>query len=122
MRRPVTDQELADARGRLVLGFPGGFETTFGVASRVEALVLYSLPDDYFTTYQYQLESVTLDQVRSAAREHLHPSRMTMLVVGDRSAIASSLEALPFVPEIAPRDLEGNPVDSPEPAADAGGR
>ena len=110
--RPVTDQEMLDAKGQLILGFPGGFETTGGVAGKLEALVLYGLPDDYFTTYQANLEAVSLEQVHEAAKTHLHPDTMTMLVVGDRAAIASSLDELPFVPSISIRDPEGNPVDS----------
>src|SRR5262249_48831940 len=37
--RPVTDDELAFARERLILGFPSRFETTFGVAGQVAVLV-----------------------------------------------------------------------------------
>ncbi|RUL88594.1 M16 family metallopeptidase [Tautonia sociabilis] len=120
--RPVSQQELADAKGQLVLGFPGGWESTGGVASQLEALVLYGLPDDYFTTYQETLESVSLDQVRDAARTHLHPDRMTILVVGDREAIASELEGLPFVPSISLRDEQGNPVDPAAASSEPGGR
>ncbi|QDV34856.1 M16 family metallopeptidase [Tautonia plasticadhaerens] len=120
--RPVTEQELADARGKLVLGFPGDFETAGSVASQLEALVLYGLPDDYFTTYQDALEAVTLEQVREAATRHLHPGKMTMLVVGDRDAIASELESLPFVPSITLRDPQGDPVESADGAESEGGR
>jgi zinc protease len=120
--RPVTDQELADARGKLVLGFPGDFETAGGVAGQLQALVLYGLPDDYFTTYEDKLQSVTLEQVREAAKQHLHPGKMTMLVVGDRESIASELESLPFVPSITLRDPEGAPVESASGAETGGER
>ena len=118
--RPVTAQELADARGRLVLSFPSGFETTGGVASRLEALVLYGLPDDYYTTYQDNLQGVTPEQITDAADAHLHPDRMTILVVGDRDTIASDLDALPFVPAIAERTIDGDPADAPATEAGAG--
>ncbi|WP_235963639.1 M16 family metallopeptidase [Tautonia rosea] len=116
--RPVTEKELADAKGRLILGFPGDFETTGGVASQVVDLVLYNLPDDYFTTYQDKVEAVTPEQVQQAAQTHLIPDRMTLLVVGDVDAIASSLEELPFVPSLTQLDPDGNPV---EPAATGAG-
>ena len=114
--RPITEAELTDARSDLVLGFPGTFSTTRGVSSTLENLVLYDLPDDYYTTYQDRLQGVTLDQVNAAATAHLHPDRMLKIVVGDRSAVASSLEDLPFVPEIAPLTVEGDPAGALETA------
>ena len=51
--RPVTDDELAFAKDRLIQGFPSDSRPpTGGSPATLTDLVLYHLPDDYFTTYR----------------------------------------------------------------------
>ena len=57
--RPVTDDELSFAKERIIQGFPGRFETTFGVAGQVAILVADELPDDEFERYQPRIEALT---------------------------------------------------------------
>lgn len=115
--RPITDAELAFARDRIVRGFPGRFETTSGVAGTLGDLFVYSLPDDYFATYQAKVEAVTKDDVNRVARAHLDPARMTVLIVGDRAKIEGPLRTLPFAKVINALDPDGKPI----PAAPAPG-
>ena len=107
-RRPVTDAELAFAKQGIIQGFPGRFETTFGVAGQIAVLVDYDLPDDEFTHYQERVEAVTKADVDRVAREYITPASMSILVVGDRSQIEGPLKSLPFVPAIQRLDTEGN--------------
>ena len=118
--RPVTDVELAFAKDRIIRGFPNRFETTFGVAGTLAELVIYKLPDDYFTTYQSKVEAVTKADVDRVATKYLDPSKMTILVVGDRAKVEPTLKTLPFAKVINAVDVDGNP---PPPAArgDLGG-
>ena len=76
--RPVTDAELAFAKDRIIRGFPNRFETTVGVAGTLAELVLYGLPDDYFATYQAQVDAVTRADV-NRVREDLDPDHFTIL-------------------------------------------
>jgi zinc protease len=108
--RPVTDAELAFAKDRIIRGFPNKFETTFGVAGTLADLVLYHLPADYFTTYPSKVEAVTKADVDRVARTYLDPSRMTILVVGDRAKVDPGLRSLPFAKVINVLDPEGNPL------------
>ena len=71
--RPVTDAELAFAKDRIIRGFPGRFETTAAVAGTLAELVLYDLPDDYFTTYPSKVEAVTKADVDRVARQVPRP-------------------------------------------------
>ncbi len=111
--RPVTDDELAFAKERIVLGFPGRFETTFGVAGQLAILVADELPDDEFEQYQPRVEAVTKGDVDRVARKYITPDRMTVLIVGDRSKIEASLKGLSWVKTIQHLDPEGNFLDSP---------
>lgn len=107
-QRPVTDDELAFARERIILGFPGRFETTFGVAEQVGNLVAADLPDDEFARYQPAVEALTRDDVDRVARQYITPDRMTVLIVGDRGKVEQALKGLSWVKQIHHLDAEGN--------------
>jgi len=108
--RPATEAEVAFAKDRTIRGFPAKFETTFGVAGTLADLVLYSLPDDYFTTYPTKVEAVTKDDVERVAKKYLDTKHLTILVVGDRSKIEAKLKTLPYAQVINVLDPEGNPL------------
>lgn len=108
--RPVTDAELAFAKDRIIRGFPNKFETTFGVAGTLVDLVLYHLPPDYFTTYQAKVEAVTKADVDRVAQKYLDPTRMAILVVGDRAKVEPALKALPYAQVLNVLDPDGNPL------------
>ena len=108
--RPATDAELAFAKDRIIKGFPGRYETTFGVAGALAELVIYRLPDDYFSKYQAEIESVSLADVGRVARTYLDPGRMVILVVGDRAKVEPTLADLPFAKVIRALDPDGNPL------------
>jgi zinc protease len=121
-RRPVTDAELAFAKEGIVRGFPGRFETTFGVAGQIATLVVDRLPDDEFAHYQARVEAVTKAEVDRVAHEYITPASMTILVEGDRAQIEGPLKSLAFVPAIQCLDTDGNalaPPASAKPAAAA---
>jgi predicted Zn-dependent peptidase len=94
--RPVTERELALAKASLTRGYPAGFETAAQVARAVSQLVLYGLPDTYFSDFIPTVTRVTADDVMRVAAAYLDPSRLTALVVGDTAAVAESLRTLSF--------------------------
>ncbi len=118
-RRPVTDAEMAFAKQGIIQGFPGRFETTFGVAGQFAILVTDDLPDDEFTHYQERVEAVGKDEVNRVAREYVTPENMSILIVGDRSQIEGPLKSLPFVRVIQRLDTEGNALAPPAEAKPA---
>ncbi|WP_435021843.1 M16 family metallopeptidase [Tundrisphaera sp. TA3] len=113
--RPVTDAELAFAKDRSIKGFPAQFETISGVGSTLAALVLYDLPADYFTTYRDKVEAVTRADIDRVAAKYLDPSKLTILVVGDRSKIEGPIKELPFAKVVNVLDVEGNPAPATKP-------
>jgi zinc protease len=108
--RPVTDAELAFAKERLILGFPGRFESTFDVAVQLATLVAEDLPDDELERYQARIEAITRADVDRVARAYITPESMTVLLVGDRAQVEGPLKALPWVKAIHRLDAEGNPL------------
>ena len=89
--RPVTPDELELAQASLTRGYPQSFQTVPQVARAVGQLALYGLPDDYFSNFGPKIHAVTGDDVTRAARAHLDPATLTMLIVGDQQAVAATL-------------------------------
>jgi predicted Zn-dependent peptidase len=92
--RPVTTEELALGVAALTRGYARNFETAEQVARAITQIALYDLPDDYFAEFVPRVERITVEDVTRVAAEHLHPERMTTLVVGDFDTIASDLGQL----------------------------
>ncbi len=116
--RPASDDELAFARDRLIKGFPGRFETTFGIAGALADLVVYHLPDDYLARYRREIEAVSLADVHRVARKYIDPDRLVILVVGDRSKIEPELKSLPYARIVHELDTEGRPINKGETGSD----
>ena len=92
--RPVTEDELAMGVAALTRGYARNFETAEQIARAVSQLVLHDLPDDYFAQFVPAVERITPADVMRAAERHLHPGRLTTLIVGDLDVIGASLSAL----------------------------
>ena len=107
-REPVPDEEMTDARTYLTGNFPLQIETPQEVASRVADVLLRGLEVDYLETYRSRIADVTAADVRRAAREHLHPDRAAIVVVGDASRVREELAAIGPVEMF---DTEGEPLE-----------
>ncbi|HEX8831975.1 MAG TPA: pitrilysin family protein, partial [Longimicrobium sp.] len=101
--RPVTDQELEFAKASLIRSEPLRSETNAQIAARLEELVLYGLPMDYYSTYNQRIQAVTRDDVQRVAQRYLSPDKFAVVVVGDRSKVEAGLRELPYPVEIVNR-------------------
>jgi zinc protease len=112
IRDTVSSTELARAKQYLQLGLPSDFETTTDIAFQLVPVVVYGLPADYYSTYVQQIENITQADVQRVARQYVDPSKMSIVVVGDRASIENGLRAL-NVGAISVRDLTGAVPPSP---------
>jgi predicted Zn-dependent peptidase len=87
MRKPVPGDELAKAKNLETLGFPAGFETTGGMAGHLAELVIYGLPESFFSEYVPKIQAVTAADVERAARQYLVTDKFAVVVVGDLAKI-----------------------------------
>jgi predicted Zn-dependent peptidase len=92
--RPVTAEELALGRAALTRGYARSFETAEQLGRAAAQLVLYDLPDDYFTTFVPSVLAVTEADVTRVAQAHIDPARLLTVVVGDRAKISPALAEL----------------------------
>lgn len=106
---PIGVEELSLATSYLDGVFPIRYETTAAIATALTGMVVYGLPADYFDAYRDRVRAVTRDDVLRAAREHLHPDALQLLVVGDPAVVRPPLEALGFGP-LTVYDASGAPA------------
>jgi predicted Zn-dependent peptidase len=92
--RPVTVDELTLGVSGITRGYARNFETADQVARAVMQLALYDLSDDYYAQFVPCVERITIDEVSRVMAEHVDPSRLTTLIVGDLDAIGQDLGGL----------------------------
>ena len=98
IQEPVGADELTRAKNYVALSFPSEFETIGDLASHLEELVVYKLPDNYFERYVPNIRAVTAAAVQKAAATYIQPKKMTVVVVGDRKVIEAKVRALNLGP------------------------
>lgn len=96
--QPVPAEELTRAKNYVAMRFPGGFETTGDISRRLEDVVTYGLPDDYFSNYVQRIQAVTAADVQRVAKKYIDPSKLAVVVVGDAKSIASGIASLNLGP------------------------
>jgi len=96
--KPVPADELARAKNYVALRFPGTFETTADMSRRLEDLVLFHLPEDYYSKYIDNIQAVTAADVQRVAQKYILPNRFAVVVVGDRKTIEPGIRALNLAP------------------------
>ena len=98
IRKPISADELTKAKNYLAFGFPADFETTGDLSRRIEEMIVYRLPENYFSQYVAQIQAVTPAGAQKAALTHVQPDRFAVVVVGDAKTIEPPLRALKLGP------------------------
>ncbi len=94
--RPVTQKELDYNKQSLIRRYPAAFETVGGISGQLASLVVYGLPDSYFNDYIGKINAVSLDDVNRVAKKYLDPSKMAIVIVGDRKVVEPGLKELGY--------------------------
>jgi len=96
--QPIGADEIARAKNYIALGFPSEFETSADLSRRLEELIVYQLPDNYFERYIANVQAVNADAIQKMAKTYIQPSRFAVVVVGDRKTIEKGIRALNLGP------------------------
>jgi zinc protease len=91
---PPGEDELSWARTFAAGSFSMGLETSDAVTDSLVDLDVYGLPEDSLDTYRTRVRAITPEEVAAVAREHLHPDRAAIVLVGPVQAIAPQLGGL----------------------------
>jgi len=90
---PVPAPELQGAVNNLVSGFPSAVQSVQGLTGRIQQLIVWGLPVDFYVTYRERLAAVTSADVRSVATSRLTPNNLIVVVAGDLSKIEAPIRA-----------------------------
>jgi zinc protease len=87
-----TAAEVADAKSNLAGEYPSHFESAGDVATAVLSSELHGLGEDWVRNYPLRVDAVTLEQARAAARKHLDPQDLVVVIVGKADEIKPQLD------------------------------
>jgi zinc protease len=90
---PVPAAELQGAVNNLVSGFPNAVQSVQGLTGRLQNLIIWGLPMDFYATYRERLAAVTPDDVRRVASSKLTPDNLVVVVAGDLAKIEAPIRA-----------------------------
>jgi zinc protease len=96
--KTVPAEELARAKNYVALRFPSGFEATSDISRRLEDMVVFKLPEDYFSKYVQNIQAVTAADVQRVAQKYIAPDKFIVVVVGDKKTIEPGIRALNLGP------------------------
>lgn len=92
--KPISAQEIAEARGSLLLSFPGRFENMGAVAGQLAELPLYGRAPDWYTQWPARVQAVTAPEIAALAAHHAATKDYIVVVAGDRKTVEPALAAL----------------------------
>jgi zinc protease len=98
IRAPARPEEIERARNYLALSYGQEFETTEQIASKLVEQALYALPADAYSSFVPTVLGVSVSEVERVAKAHVDPSRVAIVVVGDRKTIEGPLKAMNLGP------------------------
>jgi zinc protease len=96
--REIGTDELTLATSYLEGVFPIRYETTSAIAGALANMVTFGLPEDYFDTYRGNIATVTTADVLAAARAHVRPDELQVVVVGNPDVVRESIDKLSIGP------------------------
>lgn len=102
----IGEEELSLATNYLEGVFPIRYETTGAIAAALANMVTFNLPVDYYDTYRSHIGAVTTHDVLRAAKAHVKPAELQVVVVGDSTILRPQIEAL----DIGPLGILDTPV------------
>jgi len=105
---PITPAELEVNKQSLIRRFPSQFETVGQISGQLSNLVVYGLPESSFNEFISKVNAVTAADVNRVANKYLDPSKMAIVIVGDRKVIEPGLKQLGLPINLL--DTEGNAV------------
>ena len=109
--KPITAEELANAKSKFVRGYSQQFENLDQIAGQVAGLWALGLPMTELRTEPTRVEQVTLTDANAIAKKYAVPAQATYLLVGDRAKIESGVRELKLG-EVVVLDEEGKSLAS----------
>jgi zinc protease len=91
---PVTDQELNDAKEKVVNSFVFNFDRPSKTLSRLFRYEYYGYPKDFLFTYQKALAAVTKQDVLRVAKQYIQPEKFVYVAITNTDQLKTPLTEL----------------------------
>lgn len=105
--KPLTEQELADAKGMLLGNFALALEQPSDFAGQLATRYLTKIPLTEFNQYAAKMQAVTAAQAQAAAKKYIDTNQPIIVVVGNAEVVKPQLEK---VGKVVVVDAEGKVV------------
>ncbi|HST06744.1 MAG TPA: hypothetical protein VLJ83_01145, partial [Gemmatimonadaceae bacterium] len=89
----VPATELQSALNNIVSSFPSSVQSVQGLSGRIQQLIIWGLPLDFYTSYRERLAAVTPADLSTVATARLTPNNVVVVVAGDLSKIEAPIRA-----------------------------
>jgi zinc protease len=89
-QKPVSEEDLNDAKDYLTGSFPLRFDTNRKVANFLALVEFFGLGLDYRERYPEFIRKVTGEDVLRVAKQYLHPEKLISVVVGNLKNISEN--------------------------------
>jgi zinc protease len=86
---PVTEEELEIQKNGIIETFPSTFASKYQSMGLFADDELIGRASDYWKTYRDRIRAVTVKDIQRVAREHIDPSQLVILAVGNQTDIDS---------------------------------
>lgn len=109
---PPSERELERAQEALANSFIHRWANPVSALEQLMDLEVSGRPADYYATYLDRLRAVTVADVQRVAREHLHPDRLTIVIVGDAAAMGAPPAGMTLLPVKLPPEYMGDTAEA----------
>jgi zinc protease len=82
-------EELSSAQDYLTGNFPLALDSTTKLAGLLAQIEYFGIGDDYIDTYADRIRAISLEDVQQAAKKHLAPEDLIVVVVGPQDELES---------------------------------
>ncbi|WP_349929610.1 pitrilysin family protein [Acinetobacter sp. A1-4-2] len=82
--QPINPKQLEETKAGMLRAFPNNYSSNASINAQLGSLGFYNQPANYLSNYPKLLEKITVQDVQNALQKHLHPERLTIIVVNDK--------------------------------------
>lgn len=95
VNQPIDTKCLEETKAGMLRAFPNNYSSNATINAQLGTMGYYAEQADYLSRYPERLAKITAADVQNAVRKHLHPERLTLVVVSqelDKEALKLRLE------------------------------
>lgn len=96
VNQPINTKRLEETKSGMLRAFPNNYSSNATINAQLGTIGFYAEPRDYLATYPERLTKITAKDVEDAVHKHLHPDRLTVVVVSqtlDKDKLKTALKA-----------------------------